>query len=78
MNTPIGKLDFYNLISFTLFSHHFIQTFFFKGAQWEWSICEIPTITLYIEYIKIRVENFHLYLLLMETYAKVKSCKFSS
>ena len=33
--------------------------------------CVIPPITLYIEYIKTRVENFHLYLLLMEIYAKL-------
>ena len=33
--------------------------------------CVIPAIALYIEYIKTRVENFHLYLLLMEIHAKL-------
>ena len=36
--------------------------------------CVIPAIALYIEYIKTRVENFHLYLLLMEFYAKLILC----
>ena len=40
--------------------------------------CVIPNIAPHIEYIKIRVENFHIYLLIMQTYAKTVLYKFLS
>ena len=48
---------------------YFLQEFNGNGATLPF--CVIPVIAPYIEYIKTRVENFHLYLLLMEIHAKL-------
>ena len=48
---------------------YFLKEFNGNGATLPF--CVIPAIAPYIEHIKTRVENFHLYLLLMEIYAKL-------
>ena len=70
----LDKRSLYKLISFMSFSHHFTQPFFFEGKAIEMKLhcfCIISAIALCIEHIKTRMENCHLYLLLMEIYAKL-------
>ena len=70
-----SSIDIKNpLKSFTLFSSHFIQPSinFWKDHN------VIPTIAPTIEHIKIRVENFRLYLLIIKIYAETMSYKFLS
>ena len=70
-------------ISFMLFSHFFTRLFCswrnHNGNEATLLFCVIPAIAPYIEYIKIRVENFHLLIYMnYKTYAKAMLCKFLS
>ena len=70
-------------ISFMLFSLLFGQLFCFwrdyHGNAAKLVFCVILAIVLYIEYIKIRVQNFHLIIYAnYKTYAKARLCKFLS
>ena len=63
---PIGHRNPDKLISFTLFFRHFNGPLFFEETTMETRLYTvffvIPAIEPFIEYIKIRVVNFHLYL----------------
>ena len=64
-----------------LFSLLFTQLFCFwrdhNGNEGTLLFCVIPAIAPYIEYIKIRVENFHLLIYVnYKTYAKAMLRKF--
>ena len=63
---PIGHRNPDKLISFTLFFRYFNRPLFFEETTMETRLYTvffvIPAIEPFIEYIKIQVVNFHLYL----------------
>ena len=64
---PIGHRNPDQLISFTLFFRHFNGPLFFEETTMETRLYTvfffvIPAIAPFIEYVKIQVVNFHLYL----------------
>ena len=56
-----------------MFRHNFTQSLFFEETEWKSSytfFCFIPATKPFVDYIKIQVEDFHLYLLIMQIYAE--------